>query len=93
MSLIKSLLSLKLTLLSIKVIQALQRTIEFRRKPKSIRIDNGSEFISHKLEQWCYIHQKEWVYDYNNYRSHSTLGKLSPIEYLYKYDLEKDYSI
>jgi putative transposase len=22
---------------------------------------------------------EEWVYDYNNYRPHSTLGKLSPI--------------
>jgi len=44
-----------ISLPAIKVIQALQRTIEFRWKPKSIRVDNGPEFISHKLEQWCYI--------------------------------------
>ena len=42
-----------------KVIQALQRAVEFRGKPKSIRVDNGPEFISHKLEQWCYIHSIE----------------------------------
>ena len=39
-----------------KVIQALQRAIDFRGKPQSIRVDNGPEFISHKLEMWCYIH-------------------------------------
>lgn len=44
---------------SIKVIQALQRAIEFRGKPQSIRVDNGPEFISHKLEQWCYIYSIE----------------------------------
>ena len=122
---------------SIKVIQALQRAIEFRGKPISIRVDNGPEFISHKLEQWCYIHSielkfiqtgsptqnsrmerlnrsmrreffdaylfdtlaevkimtEEWIYDYNNHRPHSTLGKLSPIEYLDKYNLETNYSV
>ena len=48
-----------ISLPSVKVIQALQRAIEFRGKPKSIRVDNGPEFISHKLEQWCYIHSIE----------------------------------
>lgn len=120
-----------------KVIQTLQRAVEFRGKPQSIRVDNGPEFISHKLEQWCYIHSielkfiqpgsptqnsrmerlngsmrreffdaypfdtltevkimaEEWVYDYNNYRPHSTLGKLSPIEYLDKYNLEMNCSV
>ena len=42
-----------------KVIQALQRAIDFRGKPKSIRVDNGPEFISHKLEAYCYIHNIE----------------------------------
>ena len=126
-----------ISLPAIKVIQALQRAVEFRGKPKSIRVDNGPEFISHKLEQWCYIHSielkfiqpgsptqnsrmerlngsmrreffdaylfdtlsevktmtEEWVYDYNNHRPHSTLGKLSPIEYLDKYNLEMNYSV
>jgi len=120
-----------------KVIQALNRAIDFRGKPKSIRVDNGPEFISHKLEMWCYIHSielkfiqpgcptqnsrverfngsmrreffdaylfytldevktmaKEWIDDYNNHRPHAVLGKLSPIEYLDKYNLEMNCSV
>lgn len=120
-----------------KVIQALNRAIDFRGKPQSIRVDNGPEFISHKLEIWCYIHSielkfiqpgcptqnsrverfngsmrreffdaylfytldevkimaKEWIDDYNNHRPHAVLGKLSPIEYLDKYNLEMNYSV
>lgn len=121
---------------AVRVIQALQRAIEFRGKPTSIRVDNGPEFISHKLENWCYIHSielkfiqpgcptqnsrverfngsmrreffdayifdtlsevkymaDEWIYDYNNHRPHAVLGKLSPIEYLDKYNETKNYS-
>ncbi len=40
-----------------KVIETLRRAIDFRGKPKSIRVDNGPEFISHKLEIWCFIIQ------------------------------------
>ena len=120
-----------------KVIQALQRAVEFRGKPKSIRVDNGPEFISHKLELWCYIHSielkfiqpgsptqnsrmerlngsmrreffdaylfdtlsevkimtEQWVYDYNHHRPHSILDKLSPIEYLDKYNSQMSYSV
>ena len=124
------------SLQAIKVIEALRRAIDFRGKPRSIRVDNGSEFISHKLEIWCFIHSielkfiqpgcptqnsrverfngsmrreffhaylfdtldevrvaaREWINDYNYNRPHKFLGKLSPIEYLEKYNLEQSYS-
>ncbi len=35
-----------------RVIGALNRTIEWRGKPKAIRCDNGPEFISKALEKW-----------------------------------------
>jgi putative transposase len=38
---------------ALRVIRTLQRLIEMRTKPQSIRVDNGPEFISDKLQQWC----------------------------------------
>jgi putative transposase len=38
---------------ALRVIRTLQRIIEMRTKPKTIRVDNGPEFISDKLQQWC----------------------------------------
>ena len=38
---------------SLRVIRVLERIISQRGKPSNIRTDNGPEFISHKLEQWC----------------------------------------
>src|SRR5437773_243812 len=38
---------------ALRVIRTLQRLIELRTKPQSIRVDNGPEFISNKLKQWC----------------------------------------
>jgi len=38
---------------ALRVIRTLQRLIELRTKPQSIRVDNGPEFISDKLQQWC----------------------------------------
>lgn len=38
---------------SLRVIRVLERLISHRGKPGNIRTDNGPEFISHKLEQWC----------------------------------------
>jgi len=37
-----------------QVIQTLERLIEIHGKPISIRIDNGPEFISHRLMDWCH---------------------------------------
>lgn len=42
-----------LSLPSERVIRALDQLIEWRGKPKTIRCDNGPEYISHKLKQWA----------------------------------------
>jgi len=31
----------------------LQRLVESRGKPSTIRVDNGSKFVSDQLRQWC----------------------------------------
>ena len=36
-----------------RVIRALEQVIEWRGKPKSIRCDNGPEYISHELKAWA----------------------------------------
>jgi putative transposase len=38
---------------SLRVIRVLDQLIAVRGKPDNIRTDNGPEFISHKLQQWC----------------------------------------
>lgn len=38
---------------SIKVIDVMERLIEFNGKPDTIRTDNGSEFIAHVFKKWC----------------------------------------
>lgn len=38
---------------SLRVGRVLERLVAQRGKPANIRCDNGPEFISHKLEQWC----------------------------------------
>lgn len=42
---------------ALRVIRTLNRLIEIRTKPKMIRVDNGPEFISDRLQQWCETHQ------------------------------------
>jgi putative transposase len=38
---------------ALRVIRVLQRLVESRNKPLAIRVDNGPEFISDRLQQWC----------------------------------------
>jgi putative transposase len=38
---------------SLRVIRVLEHLLKQRGKPANIRVDNGPEFISHKLAQWC----------------------------------------
>lgn len=38
---------------TLRVIWVLERLVKQRGKPANIRTDNGQEFISHKLEEWC----------------------------------------
>lgn len=38
---------------SLRVIRVLEKLIAERGCPATIRCDNGPEFISHKLEEWC----------------------------------------
>lgn len=38
---------------ALRVIRVLERLIAAREKPQMIRVDNGPEFISEKLQQWC----------------------------------------
>jgi len=36
-----------------RVIRSLNRIIEWRGKPESIRVDNGPEYVSQKLLEWA----------------------------------------
>ncbi len=38
---------------SVRVQRVLNKLINERNKPTNIRVDNGPEFISHTLQQWC----------------------------------------
>ncbi len=42
---------------SLRVIRVLEQLIERRTKPQVIRVDNGPEFISDRLQQWCHDKQ------------------------------------
>ena len=42
-----------LSLPSARIIRALDRIIEWRGKPKALRLDNGPEHISHEFRQWA----------------------------------------
>ena len=45
-----------------RLIRVLEYLKEFRGLPKMIRVDNGPEFISHKLDMWCKENNIELVF-------------------------------
>lgn len=47
---------------ALRVIRVLEYLREFKGLPKMIRVDNGPEFISHKLDGWCKHHKITLVY-------------------------------
>lgn len=47
---------------TVRLIRALEYLQEFRGLPKMIRVDNGPEFISAKLDQWCRNHKITLVF-------------------------------
>lgn len=51
-----------LSLPALRVIRVLEFLLEFRGLPKMIRVDNGPEFISHVLDEWCRKHGVILVY-------------------------------
>jgi putative transposase len=51
-----------LSLPALRVIRVLEFLLEFRGLPKMVRVDNGPEFISHALDEWCRKHGVTLVY-------------------------------
>lgn len=49
-------MEIDISLPSERVIRALERIVEWRGKPKSIRCDNGPEYISSKIVEWAKKH-------------------------------------
>jgi len=55
-------ITLDKSLTSLRVIRELEKLIEWRGKPRKLRVDNGPEFIAFILEQWCKDHDIELVF-------------------------------
>lgn len=51
-----------LSLPALRVIRVLEYLKEFRGLPQMIRVDNGPEFISHALDEWCRRHTISLTY-------------------------------
>lgn len=45
-----------------RLIRLLEQLKEYRGLPQMIRVDNGPEFISHKLDQWCKEHKIDLLF-------------------------------
>lgn len=51
-----------LSLPALRVVRVLEYLKEFRGLPQMIRVDNGPEFISHTLDEWCRQHEISLTY-------------------------------
>ena len=38
---------------AVKVVEVMERLVEFKGKPDRIRVDNGSEFVAKEFRKWC----------------------------------------
>jgi len=47
---------------SMRVIRTMEKLIRMRGKPSMLRVDNGPEFISNKLDNWCKTNNIELVF-------------------------------
>ena len=47
---------------TLRVIKSLQELSEHRGLPKFIRVDNGPEFISDKLDSWCKLNKIQLIF-------------------------------
>lgn len=45
-----------------RVVRVLEQTIQWRGIPKALRMDNGPEFISQRLVDWCERHKVQMLY-------------------------------
>ena len=50
-------ISIDTSLTSLRVIRELDRLLEWRGKPESLRVDNDPEFIAQVMQDWCDKHQ------------------------------------
>lgn len=55
-------MEIDLSLPTERVVRALDQVIEWRGKPKTLRCDNGPEYISHKLQQWAHKNDIKLAY-------------------------------
>ena len=66
--------------------QVRDRVLDTPAVPRSITVDHGTEFQSRALEDWAYRrgagHQRSLRVDYNQRRPHSSLGHLTPNEFV-----------
>jgi putative transposase len=54
--------TIDISLTSLRIIQELNRLIEWRGKPNKLRVDNGPEFVSQAMEDWAQANDLELTF-------------------------------